>query len=254
MQVRNSLAITILAGLLGFGLQAADSVRFAIGEWEPYTGQELEANGLAAEIVSAACAAAAIKAHFEFSPWKRAEASVEGGSSFATFPYQASRERAGKFGFSDPICKSSNGILFHKGNSRTAHFVYSRPEDLKGLKVGGLLGSDVINLPIKEAGGLLEEVQSVDQNITKLALDRIDLVIDDRPVLFQAVKKASGADPAKLGTFAFADKGFGATTEYRLMVSRKYPQAGPLLARFNAGLKKITTSGLYRKILKKYGL
>ena len=127
------ISIILLAGLLAFGLQAADTAKFAIGEWEPYTGQKLEGNGMATEIVVAACAAAGIKPEFEFSPWKRAEASVEEGSCFATFPYQASKEREGKFEFSDLLCKSANGILFHKGNPRTATFVFNKPEDIKGF-------------------------------------------------------------------------------------------------------------------------
>ena len=248
-----------LAGLLGLGLAAAeaagpDKVRFAIGEWAPYTGEKLEAHGMAAELVSAACEAAGMKAEFEFTPWKRAEANVEQGVCFATFPYQDTREREARYDFSDSLFRSWNRLLYHTANARTAGFVLHRAEDLKGFKVGTLLGSDAINVPLRRAGATVEEVESIEQNLVKLAMDRLDFVADDQLVLLNAVRSTYGFDPGKENLFDFNEMRIGAGTDYHLMVSRRYPQAKELLSRFNAGLKKLVDSGQYEKILKKYGL
>lgn len=250
----NRLAAAVLASLAGLGLFAADRVRFAIGEWEPYTGQNMEAYGMASEVVTAACAATGLKVEYEFFPWKRAEANVQRGTHFATFPYQETADREPKYYFSDSLCRSTNGILLHRGNARIASFSYANPEDLKGFRVGTLAGSDAINLPLRNAGAEVEEVQNVEQNLKKLEMNYLDCVIDDRPVLHMAVKKLFGADLAKRSEFYLADKGFGGVTDYKLMVSRTYPNARDLLARFNAGLKLIKANGEYPKILKKYGM
>jgi ABC-type amino acid transport substrate-binding protein len=103
-------------------------------------------------------------------------------------------------------------------------------------------------------GGDVEEVQAIEQNLKELEMDRLDGVFDNRPLLFLATKKFCGTDTEKLSRFHFTDKGFGTTMEYKLMVSRKFPNARELLVKFNAGLKLIAASGEYQKILKKYGM
>jgi polar amino acid transport system substrate-binding protein len=248
------LSILALAGFLGSGVHAAEAVRFAIGEWAPYTGQGLEQSGMAAEVVSAACKAAGLEAEYAFFPWKRAEANVETGTFFATFPYRETQDRASKFRYSETLYKSSNAILLHRGNPRTAHFKYSGAEDLRDFKVGTLAGSDAISGPLRKAGIQVEEVQGVQQNLQKLEGQRIDCVIDDKPVLFQALTKHYAADSGRRNQFWFGEGGFGPATEYKLLVSRRYPGAQELLEKFNAGLRRIKQNGEFERILKKFGL
>ncbi len=248
------LAVIFLAGWAGFGLLAADSVRFAIGEWAPYTTQGQSSHGMAAEIVTAASQAAGLQPEYQFFPWKRAEARVLDGTFFATFPYQETPERTGSFLFSEVICSSSNALLLHRGNPRMDPFSYAKPEDLKGLRVGTLAGSDAVSLPLRKAGALIEEVQSVEQNLRKLEADRIDCIIDDRPVLYAALVAYCAGDAQRLAGFHFSERPFGSPTDYRLMVSTRFPDTRELLARFNMGLRKIKANGEYQKILRKYGL
>jgi polar amino acid transport system substrate-binding protein len=244
----------LMAGMLCLGLAASDTVKFATGEWEPYTGQKMEGYGMVTEIVAAACSAAGIKAEYEFFPWKRAEANVEGGQVFATFPYQQIKEREDKFYFSDVLYTSGMGILMHIGNAKTASFEYSKPEDLKTFRVGIVAGTDAVKFPLQKIGCVPSETQSGDQNMQKLALDRLDMVIDDKAVLFQSLKNVFGSDPAKMAQFRFTKVGFGEASNYRLMVSKTYPGSKELLEKFNAGLKKIKSGGEYKNILKKYGM
>lgn len=250
----NRITTIALVGLMGLRLFAEDRVKFAIGEWEPYTGQQMESQGMVTEIVTAACIAAGLKVEYAFFPWRRAESNVEAGSHFATFPYRITKDRSLKYDFSDTLIRSSNGILFHKGNPRTSHFVYANLEDLKDFRIGIIAGADAIRLPLQQIGADVEEVQNVDQNIKKLASARLDCVIDDRPVLFQALRKTYGSEVDKLNGFRFSERGFGETTTYCLLVSRKYPNAKALLQKFNAGLKQIKAGGAYQKILKNHGM
>lgn len=248
------LTAVILAGWMGVILCASTPVRFAIGEWAPYTRQEQPSLGMATEIVTAASMAAGLEPDYQIFPWKRAEARVLDGSFFATFPYQETPERKGAFLFSEIICRSSNALLLHRGNARMNAFRFSKAEDLDGLRIGTLAGSDAVSAPLRQSGALVEEVQSVDQNLRKLEADRIDCIIDDRPVLYAALVAYCAGDAQRLGRFYFAERPFGSATDYRLMVSMRYPDARVLLARFNAGLRKIKANGEYQKILRKYGL
>lgn len=248
------VAAFFLAGWTGLGLFPADAVRFAIGEWAPYTEQGQARHGMAAEIVTAACLAAELQPEYEFFPWKRAEARVLDGSFFATFPYQETPERTRTFLFSEVICRSSNALLLHRGSSRMTPLSDAKIEDLKGLRIGTLAGSDAVALPLRQAGALVEEVQSVGQNLQKLEADRIDGIIDDRPVLYAALAAHCAGDPQRMDRFYFAERPFGHATEYRLMVSTRFPDSRRLLARFNTGLRKIRASGDYQKILRKFGL
>lgn len=246
-----TLALTLCLGGSG---HAVEVVKFAIGEWAPYTGQGLEQSGMAAEVVTSACKAAGLEAEFAFFPWKRAEANVEAGTFFATFPYRETQDRALRFAYSETLYKSSNAILLHRGNPRTAHFKYSGTADLRELTVGTLAGSDAISGPLRKAGIHVEEVQGVQQNLQKLEGHRIDCVIDDKPVLFQALAKHYPADSGRRNQFWFAEGGFGPATEYKLLVSKKDPRARELLEKFNAGLRRIKQNGEFERILKKFGL
>ena len=115
------------------GVSQAQSVKFAIGEWEPYTGQKLPGNGLAAEIVTAASKAAGLAPAYEFTPWKRAESTVAQNQNFATFPYLQTPERASKFIFSDVLFASGLRVTLFKNNEKTKSLKFNEPGDLKGL-------------------------------------------------------------------------------------------------------------------------
>jgi polar amino acid transport system substrate-binding protein len=253
-KIMKRVITTLLAGLIGIVLRSAEPLKFAIGEWEPFTGQNMEGSGLISEIVTAACNAVDIKAEYEFVPWKRAESYVETGVCFATFPYMNIQERVGKFYFSDILYTSSMGILAHQGNARTANFTYSSPEDLKSFNLGIVVGSDAIKFPLERAGCRPIELRNADLNLKNLESDRLDFAIDDKTVLGYSNKKAYGSDSDKTNKFQFVKNVFIAISDYRLMVSVKYPNSQGILKKFNLGLKKIKTSGDYQTILMKYGM
>lgn len=227
-------------------------ITFAIGEWNPYTGEKLKNYGLATEIVSAACDSVGIKYKYTFYPWKRAENNVQDGVDFATFPFKRTSERIVKFNFSDTLFNSSYGILILKDHKKTAGFKFTEPKDLAGFKVGIVAGTDPIKLPVEKAGGVIEEVQNSEQNINKLESERIDFYIDDAAVIYQTLNRIYNETQAK--KFTMLDKRFGDENEFQLMVSKTYPKSNEILSKFNEGLKKIKENGEYSKILKQYGL
>ena len=122
------------------------------------------------------------------------------------------------------------------------------------MRVGTLAGSDAVSLPLQRAGADIYEVQDITQNLMKLEGHRLDCVVDDRPVLRAALEVYCGKDLRRRDQFYFADAAFGPATEYRLMVSRRYPGSRDLLEKFNAGLRKLKTTGEYQRLLKQHGM
>jgi polar amino acid transport system substrate-binding protein len=248
------LLISILFSLLFIGNVSAEDTKgkFVIGEWEPYTGEKMDNYGMAAEIVTAACKAAGIVGEYEFAPWKRAENNVLTGISFGTFPYKEIEERKANYKFSNTLFSSSFAILIHKKNPKTSNFKFAKAEDLKNYTVGIVAGTDAIKIPLEKAGIKVEEVLTGDQNLKKLAAGRIDFYIDDKMVIFQALKKNYKADQS--ADFEFLQSDFGEKNDFKVMISQKYPESNILLDKLNDGIKKIADSGEQKAILAKYGL
>ncbi len=234
------------------GLAAEEEVKFSIGEWEPYTGEKIDNYGMASEIVAAACKAAGLKEVFEFSPWKRGEKTVLDGGSFATFPYKEIEERKNGYMFSTTLFSSNFAILIHKKNSKVSGFAYQKPEDLRPYSVGIVAGTDAIKIPLEKAGVKVEDVPTGDQNLKKLEAGRIDFYIDDKAVIYQALKKNYNAE--QMAEFVFLESIFGEKNDFKIMVSLKYPDSKALLEKINGGIAKIAESGELKTILAKYGL
>lgn len=227
-------------------------VVFAVGEWAPYVGAALPGNGYAASIVKAACGAAGLRARFEFYPWNRAELRTVEGLAFATFPFVILPEREGRYFFSEAIIQSDIGILRSSENQKTRSFRYGGdPIEFAGSVVGTTVGTRAVSDPLRKAGVAVEETETLDQSVQKLERGRIDFVIEERIVLIDALRRLY---PRGASRFSFLDRSFLEKREYRLLVSRKYPDSRMLLERFNAGLAKIRTDGTAERIRAEFGL
>jgi len=248
-QFRSLLILVALLGLAG-GVQA-QAVKYAIGEWAPYTGQQLPGNGLATEVVTAASKAAGLAPSYDFVPWKRAESSVLQNTHFATFPYLRSPERQGKFLFSDVLFSSTLRVLLFKNNEKAKKLNFSTVADLKGMNVLIIAGSDVVKKMLEDAQVSVTESQQMDSAIKMLEVSRVDAIVDDQAVLFKAL---SSLPADKKALFFYAEKPFGDKTDYRAMSSASYPDGKKLIDHLNAGLAKIRESGELATIQKKYGL
>lgn len=245
-------AMAFLIILVCHAFAEETSVKFAIGEWEPYTGEKIAGNGMAAELVSAACNVVGLQAEYQFFPWRRAENNVLIGINFGTFPYKEIEERLTDFVFSDALFSSSFALLTLKKNAKTTGFKFSRTEDFSHLSIGIVSGTDAIKNPLEKAGVRVEDVATADQNLKRLQAGRIDLYIDDKAVIIQALKRTFNAQ--QMGEFAFLDQDFGDKNEFKVMISNRTHDSKELIAKLNQGIRKIKESGEHEKILAKYGL
>ena len=249
---RSWVKILVLALLLvpSWGTSAERlQVVFATGEWPPYSSQHLPDYGLATALVSAISREADIEPVYRFYPWKRAELLVLRGEVFAAFPYAISNERKADFDFSEVLFYGLNVLLYHQNNSRIADgFSYAVPADLRGYRIGGISGSFLRN-DLDQAGVEYQETTSIDQSIQKLVAGRIDFVIDDKGVLADAVQRLY---PQEVDNFKFVKEPFGEKKPTALIVSRDYPAAEQILARFNSALQTLRASGEYDRLLETY--
>ena len=247
--VKKMTVLCFLILCMPFIAAAGDEIPFAIGEWSPFTGRTLQEYGMASEIVSVVCEKAGITPKYTFYPWKRAEHHVMQGKAFATFPFRKTKEREKSFLFSDPVIKSAIGILRYKGDAGDG-FKFESPEDVKGYKVG-LTTGDAHTQQLLDNGARVEATELIDQSIKKLRSGRLDLVVEERIVTFDAVKRLF---PGEIENFSFHEKNFQDGLSWGVMISRKYPDSTSIMRKFNEGLKTIREDGSLEKIYKKYGL
>ena len=244
-------SILVILLLLAGPVLAADgtAIPFAIGEWPPYTGSDLTGNGMAAEIVSAACNAVGLQAHFEYLPWLRAENVVAFGSHFGTFPFRTTKARKGIHWFSAPIFNSHFSAVMMKNTGRSRQFSITRREGLKGYRAGIVSGTEWVKTALEETGVDVQEAPGVEDNLRKLAAGRIDVYIEDEAVIRQALENGPSS---RKDRFFVLDEPFSDDQDFHIMASRAFPDSHHLLAKVNEGLEKIKRSGEYQKILKRY--
>lgn len=227
-------------------------LRFLVGEIAPYTGKGLAGNGLACAIVDAACEAAGLEAEFVFVPWTRAQSDTAAGKAFGTFPFLRLPEREGAFYYSKPLFSSPVSILRLRSNGKTAGFDYTGdPRCLVGYRVGTINGVKGVVTAIKEAGGTVEQVETIEQCLAMLRIRRIDLFINERVVIEDGIRRAY---PGSSDLFAFTATDFRPAEGYHVLVSKAYPSAALLLERFDRGLEAIRADGRLAALYARFGL
>jgi polar amino acid transport system substrate-binding protein len=220
------------------------------GEWAPYVSESAEGQGPIVAMVVAAFKEVGITPKIIFSPWKRAEDEVRQGTAFAAFPYALSPERQKEFEFSEPMYVVQGKFFYYK-KYHPDGIPFQKLEDLRGYKIGGLLGGWYEPL-FKEQNFQAEYVAKVDQNIEKLVLGRVDLAIEEENSTWYLIRQLY---PDQADQFATLDQPLeqpGVINDLRLMVSPSYPNSAELLQQFNTGLAAIRANGIYEQILKKY--
>ena len=136
-----------------------------------------------------------------FYPWERAEDEVRQGNAFAAFPYAVTPDRQKEFDFSNPMytvqAKFFYSKLYHPNG-----IPYNTLQDLRNYKIGALLGSWYVTT-FADAGLQVEYVSSNDQNVQKLGLGRIDLMVEEENTVWSVIRKLY---PNDVDQFATLDK------------------------------------------------
>lgn len=241
----------LLGGLLLTFALSAQELRFVVGEWTPYTGSGLAGGGVAVELVEAACLEAGLEARVDFVPWKRAEAMVESGQAFASFPYLRLAVRGDRFLYSDPFL-TTRFVVLAKNKAVADQVNPRRPETFHGLRVGLTAGTAAVRSKLEPVGALLEETPALEASIRKLEAGRLDLVVDDQVVVAQTLKALYGKQIPT--SFVLLDRPFGDPGALRILVSRDWPGAEALLGELNRGLARVLADGTAARLWARWGL
>lgn len=228
---------------------ASGKVILTTGDWPPYVFETGGDPGPIPALVVAAFKEVGITPEIVFYPWKRAENEARQGNAFAAFPYARSAERQQEFDFSDPMYVVKGKFFYHKKYHPNG-MPFEKLEDLRGYTIGGMLGSWYEGL-FKETG-LQTEYATMEQNLHKLALGRIDLTVEEENTTWYLIRQLYPDEVDQFGTLAKPLEQPGFVNDLNLMVSRNYPNSAELLAKFNTGLKAIRDKGIYKQILEKY--
>ena len=160
----------------------------------------------------------------------------------------ATAARGKHFDFSDPVIGYSTRFFYMK-DAHPDGFDWKELADFKPYKIGGVRGYWYEDAFV--AAELNVHFVSTDiQIIQLLTKGRIDFTLMDELAGWALIEEMY---PGQKGSFAVAEKP-ESSAPLRLMVSRKYPDAGELTARFNKGLKTVMKNGTYDKILQHYGV
>jgi polar amino acid transport system substrate-binding protein len=223
------------------------SILLTSGEWPPFYSASLPGGGFANRVVRESFALEGITVEYAFLPWRRALESADQGPAVGSAGWLPMEERRKRFLFSDSVFESAR-VFFHR---RDVPFIWRTLEDVRGLRVGITLGS-AEEFPFKEAmaggRGKLEVAGSYVAGMKMLIAGRVDIYACNKAVglFILANRIGEGADQV-----VYDPRPIFAETNH-LIVSRRLPYGRELLARFNAGLRKLRQSGRYDEIRRDY--
>lgn len=244
MKHRLSFALLLMTGMA----LARAPIPFNTGEWEPFSSSSLPNKGCATELVAAACKAGGIEPSFQFYPWLRAEVLVESGAAFAAFPYAMNEDRKARFDFSEPLFFTTPRFIYYNQIRSFDHLKATTLTDLKPYSVAILAGSHTEEA-LKTAGVTVYTAPGLSNIVRMLHAGRVDFILEVETVAFDTLKKTF---PDEADHFESLPDTFWPHVGAYLMVSRKYPDAQALLAKFNKGLREIQKNGVYKQITTTY--
>ncbi|MGY3916360.1 substrate-binding periplasmic protein [Aeromonas australiensis] len=220
------------------------TIRLVSSEYPPYFSESLPQYGLISEIITEAYKRVGYKTKIVFLPWSRAIREAQLGEYDGMFALWHRSEREEWFVFSKAL--PANEIGFYKRGSE--QITFKNLDELKSYKIGTVRG--YANPPEFESANLTKhEVKTDEQNIVKLYLGRVDLVLIDRGV-------ASFLIDTKYPKFKNSLEWLQPpieTVSQHLAISKRTSNYKKKMEDFNLGLEKIEKEGLLEKIMTKHG-
>ena len=232
---------------------AAQPVRLATLEWEPYIGTKMPDQGYTAALIRAAFAEQGMDVKIEFYPWARALHLARTGAVDGLMPEYFNPSRESEFVYSAAF-PGGPLVLYKRDGDAIAFSVDPvKQQDaalraLKSKRFGVVRG--YLNTPVFDAASYLikEEANDDATNLRKLVYGRIDLAVIDRRVAEHLIrteypdyaKKIEPMDPALADIPLF------------IAFSRKSPRMNQALAAFNKGLAAMRADGRIDALYKRY--
>ncbi|MEZ8102242.1 substrate-binding periplasmic protein [Vibrio bivalvicida] len=218
-------------------------VRFAVGEWAPFTSSSNNPREkIAEQIVIRAYESQGYNVILGYYPWSRSLRLAKQNQYDGTFPWMSNEEREEAFLFSDAMFTQKLVFFSHV----EANFQWQELDDLKRFHIGATQDYQATNL--LENAGLKPTIENTEEsNFDKLAKHRIDAyptgLIRGKYLIDKYLSKEE-ARAIRIG-----DKTLVEDNMY-IMFSRTNPQRSQELSNvFSKGLKTLIESGEYDSIV-----
>lgn len=241
-RIKTVIIILLIAAGIPKNTPAGDTVKFAIGEWPPYTSKVDTGSKTLEKIVTEAFRLEGVEVKYDYFPWKRSYIYTVEGTYDATFPWVKSNERNSLFYISsEPLLIEESVFFYVKGKD----FDWTTLDDLKKYKVGVTIGY-VQEEILRKRGISAEACPNEYLNFRKLYAGRIDVYWTTRNVGYAAIRKIYGNRGTEL--FTHHPRSAGVLKHY-VFFSKKNSYGRKLRNKFDSGLKELKASGVYDRIL-----
>ncbi|MCP4021889.1 MAG: transporter substrate-binding domain-containing protein [Desulfobacteraceae bacterium] len=198
----------------------------------------MEHDGVGTRIIKEAFELVDINIEYKFHPWKRCVKMIEKGKIDGTFLSARSPEREKFADYSDVILTGGVALFHLKGNE----FEWQSFNDLKGKKIGGVLGSDYgEKCKNAEDSGIinLHRVKKEKMLITMLLKDRLQLILLEVENGYDNIHSNFKSEASKISHNPKLASGY----TLHLIVPKTNKKN--LIDKFNKGLNLLKESGKY---------
>ncbi|CAH0535981.1 substrate-binding periplasmic protein [Vibrio marisflavi] len=222
--------------LLFSSLSSAQTVKLATGEWAPFQSATLKNDGYVSQIIVEAFAEEGYDVELIYMPWKRAMEEAKQGRVDGTFLWGKSEERSKHFSYTAPVVTLTN-VLFQRTDNP---ITWNKPEELKAYKIGGIDGFSYGIEKWEEQGFIkLERIFVAENNYKKLALGRLDFVIEDRDVGMAIIHRIGLQGKITENNQPVNNR------SYYILMPTDSPRTKQLINTFNRGFSKVVEDGRY---------
>jgi len=246
--MKRIIFFTLLICITTHKVFGQESVRFAIGEWEPLYSEHYKHYGLVPHIISEAFALEGIKVEFGFFPWSRSMGLVKQGMWDATCCWSKTDERAEYYLFSENVI-SEKQVFFHL---KEYSFDWQDMQSLKNVSIGtspGFYYGHAFHAAEQAGKLLIQKVTNLEQNFDKLLARRIDIFPMDEIAGYAAIHKKFKPEDAK--KFTHHPHVLDSMAQ-RALFSKRITKSKRMLALLNKGLERLNSSGRYQELQKEF--
>jgi len=238
-----ALLLVLLIGTQPSHASGKEVVKFAIGEYPPYTSTHNHEARVLETLVKAAFLEQSIEVEYLHYPWKRSMALARNGDVDGTFPWLKNADRQLDFYFSHEAVYQDKGVYWHL---RTTPFDWNTSEDLRKYRFGVTVGYTRTQNYYKQEGIEAASEVSEEQNFKKLLAGRIDVYRTSRVVGTYLVNNLF--DESSRDRIVFHPKAAD-DSHFFVLFSKKTDRGKALESAFSTGLAKLKASGKYKDII-----
>nr|WP_315251569.1 transporter substrate-binding domain-containing protein [uncultured Duganella sp.] len=236
---------TLLAGsamMAAAPAQPGPVLRLSANTWPPYMAPTLPHQGIAAAIVLTALARAGHPAEISYMPWSRALASAYMLRSDGVVGVWLTSQRRARLVYSDSYL-TNELYLFHVRRERC-------PDRAPDASIGVGRDYDYSDDFLARYGKAIKPVDNIKQNLQKLQLGRIDVMLEDRRAVeytaLQYRAELNGMTPAKCTAQPLL------SLPLHFGINRDYPHADAIIQAFNVQLKAMKKDGTLDAIVQRH--